>query len=337
MRFHHVARGLAALIAVPIMASSCAFLVPENPSTARYNKVVGERRMPQENAKTMQGVGPQSQFNAPVAPVMQAPMAEPQPSVDTSPATAPAPMPVATMDLPPVDASTQRIAAERMAAQGRNVPTENLQTASSDYPVLNEIPPAPPRTGADSDAERLRAVRAQLERDRESAAGITQQVRDAAAREPSMLPATSPVVPAPEPIMTAPVAPAPQSYNAPVAVPQPVRGDIATLPPPPAPLMAMPAPAPAPRMAASPAPIQMDALPMGTASPAMTTSAMEPIVLRPPVVAAPAPAFVTTPAPAAPTFRSMPPAAGSFDPMAGTTTNYASRSSGYLPASRYRR
>ncbi len=314
MRSQHVARGLAALVLIPLLTSSCAFLIPENPSAARYNKVVGERRVPQENAKTM-GMGPQSSMSAPVTPVAQAPIMQQAPMMDTSPAPMPAPMPVATMDLPPVDATTQRIAAERLAAENRAVPTENMQTASSDYPKLNQIPPAPVRTGPDSDAARLTAVREQLERDRAAATSTTQQVRDAAAREPSMLAPTTPTLAAPEPIYSAPV-PAPQTYNAP---PTAARGNIAMLPPPP-----------------GSAPIQMDALPM--AAPAMTTAAMEPIVLRAPVAAAPAPAFVPTPAPAAPmTYRSMPPAAGSFDPMAGNNYGYASGNNGYLPASRYRR
>lgn len=317
---------------VALLTSSCSFLIPENPSTPRYNKVIGERRVPQENMKTMQGGAPQNSMAAPVAPMAQAPM------VDTAPmvAAAPAPAPIASMDLPPVDPTTQRIAAERMQAQGRTVPSENMQTASSDYPQLNQVPPAPARSGPDSDAERLRAVREQLERDRAAATGTTQQVRDAAAREPSMLAPTSGTAPAPEPIMTAPIsapmpAPLPQA-SAPVSVPSEVRGSIASLPPPP-PVYS----APAPRMASAPDPIQMDALPMPAPAPHMASVAMEPIILRAPAVATPAPAFVpSAPAPA-PSYRSMAPAAGSFDPMAGATASYSGNSNGYLPASRYRR
>ncbi len=331
MRSQHVARGLTAWVMVSLLTSGCALLIPENPSSPRYNKVVGERRVPQENRKSMQGVGPQSSMAAPVAPVAQAPIVEQQMPIDTSPAIAPAPAPIASMDLPPVDPMTQRIAAERLSAEGRSIPSENIQTASSDYPQLNQVPPAPARSGPDSDAERLRMVREQLERDRAAATSTTQQVRDAAAREPSML-GPNGTVPAPEPIMSAPVpAPAPQSFNAPVSVPSDVRGNIALLPPPPV------FNAPAPMAASAPAPIQMDALPMSAPAPQMNTAAMEPIVLRPPVVATPAPAFVPTPAPAAPAFRSMPAATGSFDPMAGANTSYAASSSGYLPASRYRR
>ena len=333
MRSQHVARGLTALVLVPLL-TSCAFLIPENPSAARYNKVVGERRMPQENMK-MQGVGPQSSMAAPVAPVQvtqQAPVVQQAPMIDTAPAIAPAPMPVATMDLPPVDPSTQRLAAERLAAEGRAMPSENIQLAGSDYPQLNQIPPTPVRTGPDSDAERLRAVREQLERDRSNAWSTGQQVRDAAAREPSLLPGNGTVAP-PEPIMstpTPPPVPAPQSYNAPQ--PGVPAGTIAALPPPPGPVYASAPPA-------GPAPIQMDAIPMRAPAPAptITTAAMEPIVLRPPVVATPEPSFVATPAPAAPTFRSMPPAAGSFDPMAGASYGTSARGNGYLPASRYRR
>lgn len=321
MRFQSVARGLAALITVPVLASGCAFLIPENPSEPRYNTVMGERRMPQENAKMVGSGGSASGVRpAPVAPVMQQSTPQPtmEPAAPVQPVSAaPAPSAVTAMDLPPVDPNTQRIAAERMQnnAAARNVPSENTQVAASDYPSLNQIPPAPPLNGPGSDAQRLEAVRAQLERDRANAAQTTRQVRDAAASEPSMLGPNGTV---PEPLMKTPAPP--QSMNAPL--------------PPPPPVYSAPAPAP---MASAPAPIQMDNLPMNTAPPS-APRALEPIALRPPVAATPAPQFVASaPPPAAtPTYRSMPPASGSFDPMAGATSYSGTPAgNGYLPTSRY--
>lgn len=351
MRFQSVARSLAALTLVSVLASGCAFLIPENPSEPRYNTVLGERRVPQENAKTMGvGNGGGSSMAAPVAPVQQQaiqeqPMMQPE-RAPAAPMAAPAPAPVAMMDLPPVDPNTQRIAAERIQQQDRSladrlafwredgdssrtIPSENTPTRSTGYPELSQVPPAPQSTGPGSDAERLAAVRAELERDRSSAVSTSAQVRSAAAAEPSMLPPAVGVAPAAEPVYTAP-APAPYSQNAPVNVPPAadVRGGIATLPPPPMPYT----PAPA---ASAPAPIQMDAIPMRSAS-APAPAAIEPIMLRPPVVATPAPQFVASPASSAsPTYNSMQPAAGSFDPMAGASYGSATANNGYLPVSRY--
>lgn len=340
MRFQFVARGLAALITVPVLASGCSFLIPENPSEPRYNTVLGERRMPQENAKMTGAGGATSGAPAPATSNAPAPV-RPQSMVEQAPlpvvAAAPAPAPIMSTDLPPVDPMTQRIAAERMqqqaaapavagGANGRTVPSENsTQLAASDYPKLNQVPPAPPVSGAGSDAQRLEAVRRQLELDRAAAAQTTRQVRDAAAAEPSML-GPNGELPAPQPIMApAPApAPAPQSFNAPSGQGNMV---VASLPPPP----------PAPMAVVSKqAPIQMDKIPMNTA-PVAAPRAMEPITLRPPVVAAPAPQFVPTPPPAAatPTYRSMPAAAGSFDPMAGASYSSNTASNGYLPVSRY--
>jgi hypothetical protein len=233
------------------------------------------------------------------------------------------------MDLPPVDASTQRIADARLAAeakaQGRAVPSENMQLAGN-YPTLSNVPPAPVMQGEQAASERLAKVRTELEQQRvQTQAAKTQLERDAAA-EPSMLSelpsarAASGTTPAPAP-MAAPAAPA--AVSVPPA--SQVRGGIADLPPP-LPLNAAPAPAPVPAAAPAPgkgaqAPIQMDHLPMGTAAPApvvnapMQTAGLEPIQLRPP----------------------------GFDPMAsgsGATQTAMAPSSGrmgnqFLPASRY--
>ncbi|PZP84567.1 MAG: hypothetical protein DI582_08415 [Azospirillum brasilense] len=234
-------------------------------------------------------------------PVMQqaAPMAPAVQAAPLPPVAQATPQP--GMDLPPVDAATQRIADARLAAeakaQGRAVPSENMQLAGN-YPQLSNVPPAPVMQGEQAASERLAKVRTELEQQRvQTEAAKVQLERDAAA-EPSMLselPSTRAVTgnaPAP---MPAPAA-APMNAPAPAAVSVPpaaqVRGGIADLPPPP-PLKAAPAPTMAPAAAPAPgkgaqAPIQMDHLPMGTAAPApaaaapMQTAGLEPIQLRPP-------------------------------------------------------
>lgn len=288
MRLSSRRYGIFMLLVATFSAGGCAFLIPDNPSTPRYNSVIGERRVPKENMGMLKNGG---------APAMSPgmPMTAPEPMVQATPlppvAAAPstgAPEPI--MALPPVDAQTQRIADARLAdearQQGRSVPAENMQLASSDYPILSDVPPAPPVSGDASAAERLGNVRRELEQQRVvSEQAKTQLERDAAA-EPSMLsdlpsPASS-AAPTPTPTMNVPASP--------------VHRGIADLPPPP-PLSAAPAPVPAmvPGAGAQ-APIPMDQLPMGQAAPPpasapialtavpppMQTAALAPIQLRPP-------------------------------------------------------
>lgn len=337
--------------AVPAMASlwlaSCAFLIPEDESTPRYNTVVGEPRRPQLN----------SHVGAPAA------MAAPVPVVQQS-----------ASPLPPVDPAVQREAQQRMQlaqatpqesegffdglafwrsgaepdASMRTVPEENRA-----YPELHAVPPRPALAGPDAAATRLNATRSELENSRGAVNAAGQQLHRDAASEPSLLNEprpTVPVVPAPEPISSAPVPPPGMAAASPVAVPfpdavapaTPLAGTIAMLPPPPPVFAVQPAPA-------APAPIAMAAAPAAPAvtyfppqAPAASAPAgMEPIVLRPPVAAAP-PAFVPTPAPMAAAPQPMAPAiSGGFDPMADAAprASYASvgraPSTGYLPASRY--
>lgn len=303
MRLPSFRRVVLPLVAVTI-ASGCAFIIPDNPSDPRYNTVLGERRMPEQNKSMGSGGGATS---APVPAVQQQALP-----------------PQSSMNLPPVDDATRRIAEQRM---GRAIPAEN-----SSYPVLSEMPPAPITTGDDAATARLAKVRAALEQDRAAAnAAKTRLVTDAAA-EPSMLselPPTNGVVPPPMPVHSAPVpppaGPAPM-VSAPMAM-QPVNvppaahvRSIADLPPPPpvyasAPAAMAPAPMATPSIAAptmppTAAPIMMDRVPMGGA-PA-------------PMMAAPAPQM-----------------AGSFDPMAGappivlTPPPGMMGSGSYLPSSRY--
>lgn len=341
--------GISTLLTLSLSAGGCAFLIPDNPSTPRYNTLLGERRMPKENAGMMKnGAAPAAVPSAPIVPPEPMVQAAPLPPVaNAAPAAAPEP----SMALPPVDPQTQRIADAQLAdaaqAQGRSVPAENLQLASNDYPVLSEVPPAPPVSGDASAAQRLSNVRRELEQQRTlTEQAKTQLERDAAA-EPSMLSelpnpsASSASVPAP--LAT------PALHAAPV-VSSPNRG-IADLPPPPPPLKAAPAPMPAPAPApGAQAPIPMDQLPMGQAAP--PPAAPLPIASAP---AAPAPMPLSVaPAPAAPSpaqtaglapIQLRPPGSApqGFDPMAdssgpvGRSVSYASTQpvGNFLPPSRY--
>lgn len=226
-------------------------------------------------------------------------------------------------NLPPVSASTMAEANARMASS-RSVPVEN------EYPELSAIPPAPAASGAGSTADRLAQVRAELERDRVQAGMARSQLAADAAAEPSMLsnlPPSGGTAPAPMPVVAAPL-PAPAPAPMPVAV-------VPVATPTPAPMIALPPPMP---VYAAPAPINMDAAPMA-AAPVAAAPAMEPIMLRPPVGAAPAPApaFVPTPAPTYAPQPMAPAMSGGFDPMAGTVTTGTRgySSTGYLPPSRY--
>lgn len=367
MRFNPVLRGILVLCAVAA-TSGCALFIPDNPSEPRYNKVVGERHAPLENQRSMRGaqgasmaapvdaVQEQSMMVTPPPPESAQPMAVPTPTA----AVAPAPEPVTAMSLPPVDANTQRLAQSQIqqdsglqAAAARSMPEENRQYASSEYPVLNNVPPTPPRPST----AQMNAMRTQLEQDRASAMQAKDQLSRDAAAEPSMLNNLSPAVTVPpaDAIRSTPIgqpgmAPLPAAQPAPVPaitpMPQaaPAMPPQSSLPPPPAPLASTampPAMAPMP-MASAPAPIQMDAMPMATAAAAPATGGLEPIQLRAPMPSmaqAPAPAFAATPV-ENPGYRSAPPAAGAFDPMAGasrsmTQSGTTVATNSYLPASRY--
>lgn len=289
------------------LLGACTLLIPENPSTPRYNSVLGPPRAPQKNP----GGSPGADLSPrPTAPVVQQ-------------ATA----------FPPVDSATQVRAQEILAADvpppvgmadmGRRMPSENqgdaMQMAASDYPSLHSVPPAPPTGTPDSDAARLARIRAQLEADQRAADAAKARLATDAAAEPSLL-NTPPIQPVP----------GPQSMSRPAA-----GGSIA-LPPPPPPLAQAGGTAwdRNPAMAGSPPP--------SFAAAPMSAPAMEPIVLRPPSAAASPGLGYASPAPAAAPAPAMAPAmAGGFNPMAGTEpitlrppTSYAGGTA-YLPNSRY--
>ena len=307
----------------------------------------------------MRGMGKGAALSAPVAPVQETPLAAaPQMPQEMAEATAPVEPAPMMQDLPPVDAATKQMAQERIAseapASARRMPTENMQFAASDYPQLNQVPPAPVRP-AQAD---LDATRTELERDRAAADAAKAKLQSDAAAEPSIL----------DEMKTAPTGTMPAAMPQPAAVPVPseVRspvsslnapeqtGVIAQLPPPPAPLMAQAEVGAARQMPteqialvppSKEAPIQMDHLPMGNAMASAApspTAGIEPIQLRPLANPAPVPdpSFVATPAPQ-PAYASMAPAAGAFDPMAGAPAFSVARSNvtyagnGFLPDSRY--
>lgn len=360
MRSSFVITRLLPVLALPFLASSCAYLIPENTNTPRYNTVMGERHAPAENIASLQSAKESTVQSAPVAEIGEAPLAAVEP-VATAPVTTAPDMAAA---LPPVDARTQAIASQRMQVaqndpslidrvnpwntpkdpnEKRMVPMENAPVNNGEYPTLSQVPPAPAMSGDESAAERLAKVRAELERERLKSEVVTTKTLNDAKADPSMLspmpqPAPAPMVtppaPAPAPInMDMPQTRAP-SMNPPQAVNVPpmdsVRGTIAQLPPPPAPLAA--------------APSEITSRPLPPAAVPAASVAMQPIQLRQPAPSMPVeqPAYSMNTPSSAPV--SMAPSAnGSFDPMAGgaaapiqltpPSTKFATQA--YLPPSRY--
>lgn len=328
MRFSPAVYGMFPLVSL-LLAPGCALLIPDNPSTPRYNTVMGERHMPELNPRG--AMGPQSRASTPEMTPPAPRQAAIAPAAVPAVAAAPAPAPVVAMDLPPVSPQTQQIAQQRIEA-ARSVPEENIQLASGDYPLLNDVPRTAPATGDAAAAAQLEKVRLQLEVDRNAASATTRQVKDEAAAEPSMLsdlPPTSKKAPAPAAIESTPIAP-PAPAAAPKAPALPPTGMMERAPVPPSRIAELPPP-PAPMVAAN-APIAMDALPMGEAripvaattpaAPPMAADGLPPIQLK-----APLPAMAS--------------ADTSFNPMQGaapiTLTPPQSRTATgtFLPTSRY--
>lgn len=288
--------------------SACNLLIPENPSAARYNKVLGAPRAPELNPGNASGGERRSQAPLRGPETAQAPQAAFPP---VSPETEMRAQEIVAADVPPPPG----------AAPLRQMPNENqappMQMAGN-YPDLTTVPPTPPM-GAESDAARLARVRAQLEADRAEAAGAKARLATDAAAEPSLLnePMPAPITPAPMP---------PQSYNTP-----PNAGYIAQLPPPPPPM----------NQSAGTA-WDRSASPIAPPVVASAAPAMEPIVLRPPTAAASAPAAPNFGYSAPVQASNMAPAMqGGFNPMAGgdpivlrAPTSYAGGTN-YLPESRY--
>lgn len=195
-------RPVLAVVACTALGA-CNLIIPENPSTPRYNTVVGEVRKPEQNP----GGSPARR----AAPARMAPQSAAFPPVD--PATEARAQEIMASDVPP-----PMMAAPAMA--GRQMPVENngTQMAASDYPNLHQIPATAPEPDA---AARLARVRAQLEADRAAAGNDARRLATDAAAEPSLLnePVPAPITPM-----------APQSSYTP-----PAPGMIA-LPPPPPPL-----------------------------------------------------------------------------------------------------
>jgi hypothetical protein len=299
------------MVTVTLLASlpACSLLIPENPSTPRYNSVLGAPRAPELNPAAARSMSPTS---------------------SAAPANAPS--------FPPVDPATEARAAQIMAAQSaaptesvavsdlgsaRQRPSENGQPmmVAGNYPDLHSVPPKP----TDNAQARLDKVRAELEAERTGADNARAKLSSDAAAEPSLIG----TVPPPEPVNVAPVAPPPGTG--------PQSSGYIALPPPPPPL-ASSAGTPWDRSA----PPQIASAPIGGVAPALSANAaMEPIILRPPAGMASAQASPFTRPAAAPMAAqpAMAPAlSGGFNPMADAApslrapTSYAS---GYLPPSRY--
>ena len=262
--FRRSVRPALVLAALLMGLTGCRLLIPEEQNAPRYNTVLGDKRVPERNRETP--IGPDSSAE-PFAPVrISAAMEHPE----TAPATS------APGDERSVWDRMAFWREDTMAQGARQVPVENtnelaaiapsygvntvasstsqadgisyappqgaFQVAAVGYPTSN--PESYPQLSAvplrpDSDAARLNAVRAQLERDRMNAGQSAANLSAAAAAEPPIL---SPI---PEPVavtnLPPPPAPAAPIYQAPVAPPTPlasppiVAAPVALQPPAPAP------------------------------------------------------------------------------------------------------
>jgi hypothetical protein len=299
-----------------LLLSGCAYLIPDNPSTPRYSKVLGPRHAPVLNAQSMAGNGgsaftptdPGVTSVTAAAPTSQIVAVDNAPPAPTSYAP---PMPSA---FPPVAPETQARADAILASSGRQMPAENpggmdIATTSFD----NVLPRPLMGNVAGSDEQQLNAVREQLERDRAGAQSVHQQLNRDAASEPSLLPSSGTPVSLPPAAIPA----GPESRFGPSSSAVPAPGYVA-----PTPLL------PPPPVAASGVPAFASAAPMYAPMP----SGLEPMILRPPVggpASVPAPILPPQNFAEAPPPLSMVPSSSGFNPMAD--------SGPYLPSARYTR
>ena len=308
-----------ALLVLACALSACTYLIPDDPSVPRYNKVQGELHKPQLNNASM---APQSALSAPMPVPVQAVVAAP-PAMPAPEMVPTAVIPVTSSNLPPpmpVAQDAVRQVPQEMVRQVpqesmRQVPQEMMQTAAAPMPSarhvpsenqsvnmadsgLANVPPRPPMTGDDSPRHRLDATRSDLEQERSNAAAVKAKLSNDAAQEPSMInePPPQPVAPQ-QPAMQ----PRPQGRLLPI-----------NLVPPPGVAMAT---APVPASAPSPAPMP-------------TTS--EPIRLTPPAAMATASASRAIPVAQ---MAAAPPSASGFDPFSGNAG--ISDDTMEMPPSRY--
>lgn len=356
MQFRSYAmRGSLSLLLLSLL-TGCTYIIPENPSAPRYNKVIGERRVPERNANMPKGGEESRMRDLPAAPpVTAADATQLRPAPEAAPVLA---------GLPPVDPEVRAIAERQMAAAN---PPESRQTPVENAPMmlaanLNSVPPRPAAVPIQT---KLDATRTELETDRTGAAAAKEKLAtDAAAEEPISMPAPlPPIVPAapqpgsvqvPSTVRGLPVAPVPAAAPVPVPAPTPAprseaapapvtaaRGFIAPpplmLPPPPLPPLArLQEPAPLPS-----GPSEITVSSVAPPLPTAPAGALPAIQLRPPAAKLPAPASPRAAFPmkefASP---SSPPATdGGFNPMADAAPAASSpatyASSGFLPPSRY--
>ena len=361
-----IVRFVVAPVVVCATLTQCAWFIPQEKSSPRYNEVIGQPRRPELNPAAGQTPPPSPSSDAKTQTVAMASL--PAPVVVAPAASVAAAPPVAAF--PPVSPETQARADTVMARDvpppvtaspelSRRVPVENagiggnVVVAQNSYPALNSVPTSPAVSDAES-AARLARVRAQLEQERAAANAERTQLKNDAAAQPSMLPSggTNATVAPPEPVVVAPI-PAP-SLTAPAIQPLPVQPSV-TYPRsssflPPAPLASTadasryvpqvnPAiSAPVPNVGVS----NNGAFAIPVSPQAMSAPMQEPIVLRPPqAVAMAAPNPVTASNVTNYAAQTMAPAvSGGFNPLEGSSapaTAYAPSYStnGYLPPSRY--
>ena len=208
--------------------ASCAYLIPENPRTPRYNTVLGDKRLPPKNPS------PANNFTAPDAslqpvPALQrhAPVAQPQPiqAPLPQPQTQLTPIPSASQEQPFVQNTTPttRTAAPLPAPLTQNYSWWNprgwfgdakstkpintpapqaIQSLPSNdaFPLLQDTPPSPLSTGQAQARDKLNNARGDLEAEFDNAAIRANQLRSDAQAGPSLLS----TIPQNEPVATPP-------------------------------------------------------------------------------------------------------------------------------------
>lgn len=189
--------------------AGCAWFIPPEKSTPRYNTVMGEPRRPELNPASG------------TVPVLPSADVAPVPAVTAQGNMSPPSVQVPQAGMPTMEAADSDGA--QAGALARRVPLENANTAAmagSGYPSLNSVPPSPAMADPDA-AGRLARVRAQLEQEREDAAAQRTRlnadaVSDSSWNAPGNMPAvrTSPMPAAPTVITpTAPLSGVPSSQE----------------------------------------------------------------------------------------------------------------------------
>lgn len=224
----------AGLLALGMGMSSCALIIPPDPSIPRNNTVIGDPHRPQLNS----GSGAAAPAATPTQPQAMVPS---QPPTLMAMNTPPVPSAMAATPVVTPQAEQAQLAPAPVPPQYRSVPVENEQALqmAGNYPPLGSVPPRPVMDGPESSKQHLKDARSEMESARDAAAVAKDKLDHDAAGEPSMAaPAAATPVETPAPV----VAPA-ASTSAPAPVPAPTSS-VAPVASPVAEVTSVPVPAP---------------------------------------------------------------------------------------------